>query len=29
MVPQSVDAEYEVDRGRLEEITKQWIVFER
>ncbi|HDR6260568.1 TPA: o-succinylbenzoate synthase, partial [Bacillus cereus] len=29
MVPQSVDAEYEVDRGRLEEITKQRIVFER
>lgn len=29
MVPQSVDAEYEVDRGRLGEITKQRIVFER
>ena len=29
MVPQSVDTEYEVDRGRLAEITKQRIVFER
>ncbi|HGH7177823.1 TPA: o-succinylbenzoate synthase, partial [Bacillus wiedmannii] len=29
MVPQSVDAEYEVDRGRLAEITKQRIVLER
>ncbi|HDR5296387.1 TPA: o-succinylbenzoate synthase, partial [Bacillus anthracis] len=29
MVPQSVDTEYKVDRGRLAEITKQRIVFER
>ena len=29
MVPQSVDTEYEVDGGRLAEITKQRIVFER
>lgn len=29
IVPQSVDAEYEVDRGRLAEITKQRIVLER
>ena len=29
MVPQSVDTEYEVDHGRLAEITKQRIVLER
>ncbi|HDR8145814.1 TPA: o-succinylbenzoate synthase, partial [Bacillus cereus] len=29
IVPQSVEAEYKVDRERLEEITKQRIVFER
>lgn len=29
IVPQSVEAEYEVDRGRLAEITKQRIVLER